>query len=112
MFHPTTYSFREIIEVHYYSNITMEQLTKLNNQSLSTFKREFKKIYNASPATYLRDKKLQKSIELIVSTDMRMADIAYNCGFADDSHYSKTFKLRFGVSPTQYRMTHFDKSLN
>ncbi|OUS01029.1 hypothetical protein A9Q86_09810 [Flavobacteriales bacterium 33_180_T64] len=112
LFNPTSYSFREIIESHYYSNITLDQLAQLTNQSLSTFKREFKKTYNTTPASYLREKKIEKSVELLGSTDLRTTDIAYECGFADVSHYSKTFKLHYGVSPTSYKMTHFSKSLN
>ncbi|WP_298511355.1 AraC family transcriptional regulator [uncultured Kordia sp.] len=112
LFHPTSYSFREIIKAHYYSNISLEELATLNNQSLSTFKREFKKNYNTSPAAYLRDKKLEKSEKLLVSTDLRATDIAYECGFNDVSHFSKTFKSKFGVSPTLYKMNHFHKSLN
>lgn len=112
LFNPNSYSFREIIEAHYYSNTTLEELAQLNNQSLSTFKREFKKLYNVSPATYLRDKKLEKSIELLTSTDLRATDIAYECGFANVSHFSKTFKQKHGVSPSAYKMTHLGKSLN
>lgn len=112
LFNPTSYSFREIIEAHHFSNITLDELAQLTNQSLSTFKREFKKNYQTSPATYLRDKKLEKSIDLLESTDLRTTDIAYDCGFADVSHYSKTFKARYGLSPTAYKMTHFGKSLS
>ena len=112
LFEPNTYSFREIIQAHHYSNITLEELAILNNQSLSTFKREFKRIYNTSPATYLRDKKLEKSKELLISTDLRTTDIAYECGFTSISHFSKTFKLRYGTSPTTYKLTYLGKSLN
>lgn len=111
LFNPTSYSFRDIIEAHHFSNITLDELAQLTNQSLSTLKREFKKIYKTSPATYLRDKKLEKSIELL-STNMRTTDIAYDCGFSNVSHYSKTFKHRYGVSPSTYKLTHFDKSLS
>ncbi len=112
LFNPSSYSFREIIEAHYYSNTSLEQLATLNNQSLSTFKREFKKIYNASPATYLRIKKLKKAEELLTSTDLRTTDIAYDCGFANVSHFSKSFKQHHGISPSTYKMTHLGKSLN
>ncbi|NMH87688.1 helix-turn-helix transcriptional regulator [Flavivirga sp. Y03] len=112
LFNPSSYTFREIIEAHYYSNITLEELATLNNQSLSTFKREFKRVYKKSPATFLREKKLEKSIELLSSTNLRATDIAYDCGFTDVSHFSKTFKLKYGVSPTKYKMTHLGKSLN
>lgn len=112
LFNPNSYSFREIIEAHYYSNTTLDELAQLNNQSLSTFKREFKKLYNISPATYLRDKKLEKSVELLISTDLRATDIAYECGFANVSHFSKTFKQKHGVSPSAYKMTQLGKSLS
>lgn len=112
LFHPTSYTFREVIEAHHFSNITLDQLAHLTNKSLSTFKREFKKIYRTSPASYLREKKLEKSIQLLGTTDLRATDIAYDCGFANVSHFSKTFKSFYGVSPTNYKMTHFSKSLN
>ena len=112
LFNPNSYSFREIIEAHYYSSISLEELAVLNNQSLSTFKRTFKKIYNTSPATYLRDKKLEKAVELLTTTNLRATDIAYECGFANVSHFSKTFKLRYGMAPTTYRLTRFEKILN
>jgi len=106
LFNPNSYSFRETIEAHYYSNTTLDELAQLNNQSLSTFKREFKKLYKVSPASYLRDKKLEKSIELLTSTDLRATDIAYECGFANVSHFSKTFKQKYGISPSAYKLTH------
>ncbi|SEL49337.1 transcriptional regulator, AraC family [Aquimarina amphilecti] len=112
LFSPSSYSFREIVKAHYYENISLEELAILNNQSLSSFKREFKKIYSSSPATYLREKKLEKSIQLLVSTDLRTTDIAYKCGFTNVSHFSKTFKNKYGISPTMYKMTHLDKPLN
>ncbi|WP_027391937.1 helix-turn-helix domain-containing protein [Aquimarina latercula] len=112
LFSPSSYSLREIVKAHYYENISLEELAILNNQSLSSFKREFRKIYNSSPASYLREKKLEKSIQLLVSTDLRTTDIAYECGFTNVSHFSKTFKNKYGISPTMYKLTHLDKPLN
>lgn len=112
LFSPSSHSFREIVKAHYYENITIEELATLNNQSLSTFKREFKKIYNSSPATYLREKKLERSEKLLISTDLRATEIAYECGFSTVSHFSKTFKNKHGISPTIFKLTHIDKSLN
>lgn len=112
LFSPTVHSFKEIVQAHYYENITLEELAILNNQSLSTFKREFKKLYNASPATFLREKKLEKSVKLLLSSNIRTTEIAYECGFTNVSHFSKTFKNKYGMSPTIYKLTHLGKSLN
>jgi AraC-like DNA-binding protein len=111
LFNPASYSFREIVESHYYSNITLEELAQLTNMSLSTFKREFRKIYGAPPASYIRKTKLRKALDLMGSTDLRATEIAYECGFNNISHFSKTFKQVFGASPTSYKMTHFGKSM-
>ena len=112
LFSPTSYTFREIIEAHYFSNVTLEELAQLTNKSLSTFKREFRKIYKKPPASFLRDKKLEKAVKLLGSTELRAIDIAYDCGFADASHFSKSFKSKYGIAPTNYKTTHFGKSLN
>lgn len=103
LFNPLSYSFREVVESNFFTNITLEELAQLTNMSLSTFKREFKKIYKAAPASYFRDRKLEKSLELLSSTDLRATDIAYECGFTNISHFSRTFKEVYGISPMQYK---------
>jgi AraC family transcriptional regulator len=39
----------------------------------------------------------------IVTTSTRLGDIAIAAGFADQSHLNKTFKARFGLTPSEYR---------
>jgi len=112
LFNPTTYTFREIVNSHIYSNLTLTELSELTNMSLSTFKREFKKVYKSSPAAYIKDKKLVKSKELLSLSELRMTDIAYECGFNDVAHFSKSFKQKYSISPTAYKMTHLNKSLD
>jgi AraC family transcriptional regulator, exoenzyme S synthesis regulatory protein ExsA len=112
LFNPTTYTFREVIDSHLYSNISLTELSELTNMSLSTFKREFKKVNNCSPAAYFKDKKLIKAKEMLSLPKLRMTDIAYECGFNDVAHFSKSFKQKYGTSPSAYKLTHLNKSLN
>lgn len=112
LFNPTSYSLRDIVEAHIYSIITVERIAELAGMSISTFKREFQKIYIESPATYFRAKKIEKALELLSATDLRATEIAYECGFSSLSHFSRTFKQIKGISPTAYKMNHFSKSLN
>ena len=88
LFNPTSYSLREIVDAHIYSIITIERIADLAGMSVSTFKREFQKIYVASPATYIRTKKIDKALELLSATDLRTTEIAYECGFSSVSHFS------------------------
>jgi len=112
LFNPTTYTFREIINSHLYSNLSLTELSELTNMSLSTFKREFKKVYKCSPATYIKDKKLIKAKEFLSLPKQRMTNIAYDCGFNDVVHFSKSFKQKYGMSPSAYKLTHLNKSLD
>lgn len=109
LFHPASYSLREIVDAHVYSIITIERMADLAGMSVSTFKREFRKIYSESPATYIRAKKIDKAVELLSATDLRTTEIAYECGFTSVSHFSRTFKQMVGIAPTVYKMTLLDK---
>lgn len=112
LFNLTSYTLREIVDAHIYSIITVKRLADLAGMSVSTFKREFQKIYVESPATYIRIKKIEKALKLLSSTDLRATEIAYECGFSSISHFSRTFKKIQGIPPTLYKLNHFGKLLN
>jgi AraC-like DNA-binding protein len=89
----------------------MDQFALLCDMSLSTFKREFKKAYNSSPATYIRERKIEKAKALLTTTDLLIQEIGYNCGFQDLSTFSHTFQKVSGKSPSEFRMNQNNKSL-
>lgn len=103
LFTPTDYSFKEIIEANIYNNLNNEELAMLCNLSLSSFKREFDRIYQCSPAKFFKQRKLNRAAELLRHTHNRIGDIAYECGFVEISHFSRSFHKEFGVSPSVYR---------
>lgn len=103
LFSPTTYSFRQIIEAHLFSQLTIEELAQYNNLSVSSFKREFAKLYNDTPANYIKNKKLEKAAELLLASEERITDIAFNCGFNDLANFTKSFHDKYSVSPTNFR---------
>ena len=111
LFSPNQYSFKEIVEAHCYSNVTVKELSQLTNLSVSSFKRQFKKIYADSPANYLKNKKMGRAARLLLISEQRISDIAYDCGFSDIAHFSKTFKKTYNVSPSNYRLSQMDKTL-
>lgn len=112
LFSPTSYSLKQIIESHIYSDISTSDLAQLCHMSLSSFKREFKKTFNSSPAAFIRYKKLERSKELLMISDERIGDIAFQCGFNDIAHFSKLFHLEFKQSPSEYRLNRMNKPLN
>jgi AraC-like DNA-binding protein len=94
---------KNVIELHSYSNLSLDELAKLCNLSLSSFKREFKKAFNDTPNNYITNQKLKRAKELLRITEMPVSEIAYGVGFNDPLYFTRTFKKKVGNSPTEYR---------
>lgn len=109
LFSPSSYSFKQIIESNLYYHFTTEELAEMTHLSLSSFKREFKKNYNATPASYIRNKRLEKAAELLLISEERITDIAFDCGFNDLANFSKLFHEKFNNSPSNYRLDQISK---
>lgn len=104
LFSPLTIDFKTVIEANLYNNLSLEELAKLTNLSLSSFKREFVRHYSTSPAKYIRKRKLEQAAKLLKGTNLRVTDIAYDCGFVDLAHFSKTFQKVYKCTPSDYRL--------
>lgn len=104
LFTPRQVNFKEVIQAHLFSNITIPELAVLSGCSLSTFKRDFESYFKDTPANYIKGQKLSKANKLLVSTDFSVSEICYEVGFSDTSHFTKLFKLKYGSTPTEYRI--------
>lgn len=103
LFTPRQASFKEVIQTHLFSNISIPELAVLSGRSLSAFKRDFESYFKDTPANYIKEQKLSKANNLLGSTDFSVSEICYEVGFSDTSHFSKLFKLKYNLTPTEYR---------
>ena len=110
LFNPTVYSFKEIINAHLFHELSLKDLARLSNLSLSSFKRRFKDLFQESPATYIKGQRLEHGAKLLKMTSKSVSEIAYECCFSDVSHFSKSFRLAFGQSPSAFREAELDRS--
>ena len=109
LFSPATYSFRQIIDANLYSSSSLDELARQTSMSVSSFKREFARVYDDTPASYIRNKKLERAAELLLASDKRISDIAFDCGFNDLANFSKNFTEKYHVSPSAYRLNGINK---
>ena len=98
-----TIHIKEVIALHLYSNLKIDQLAKLCNLSLSSFKREFRKEFDDSPTNYINEKRIEKAKELLSVTNLPISEIAYETGFRDSLYFTRLFKKKTGIPPTSYR---------
>ncbi len=104
LFSERTFTFKEIVDAHILSAISVEQLAQLTNCSLSTFKRKFKAIYETTPGKYILEKRLEQVAEVLRTSDEAISHIGYDLGFESPEHLSRAFKKQYGVAPSAYRL--------
>ena len=96
-------SIKSIMENNFYHSLSIQEFAGLSHRSLSAFKRDFKSCYSTPPGKWLLKKRLKYSLILLKNMESNISQIAYQSGFESSSHYSRSFKTKFGTSPTNYR---------
>ena len=78
-------------------------------QHLDLSRRQIERLFNRylglTPVRYMNDLRLARGRALLAETDMKVTEVAVACGYASTSHFSKSFRKKYGVSP--YRFSHF-----
>ena len=91
------------IREHYDEIISVSQLAKLENYNLSYFNEWFKQQTGVSPGQYLRNVRMEKAKELLLTTQYSMLEIALQVGYQNPAAFSRAFSQTVGQSPTAYR---------
>jgi AraC family transcriptional regulator, exoenzyme S synthesis regulatory protein ExsA len=97
-------SLEDVVRNNYTFNLTLTDYANLACMSVPTFKREFKRIFNESPARWVMKKRLDLAAELLENTSLSIGEITFECGFENQTHFSRIFKEKMGVSPLRFRM--------
>lgn len=93
----------EFIQTHYAGNITVADIAAHISVSRSYLSTLFQRTLERSPSEYLADFRLTRGAEQLTITDMPISMVAGLCGYRDPLVFSKAFKQRTGLTPTQYR---------
>ena len=86
---------------NYKFNVGIERFAYLTGRSLSSFKRDFMKIFSETPNRWLIKRRLKEAHFLINKKKQRPTEIYLDLGFEDLSHFSFAFKKLFGYAPTR-----------
>jgi len=105
---------REAIEkiiAHINKNLTADLSLKALATEAKFSPIYFHKLFKASTGKTLREyveaERIKKAVELLLSTDMTLTQISYECGFSSQSYFSYAFKKRMGTSPREYAIRLF-----
>lgn len=84
------------------SDLSIDFLANSMNMSRSKLYSYVKESTDITLSEYIRNRRLDKAAHLLQTTTMNITEIMYETGFINRSHFSKLFKQKFGVSPTNY----------
>lgn len=83
--------------------VSLSALAQRYHVSPSKLKADFKKITGMPVITYNNILRLEKARILILSGSLSQTQVAYACGFTDESYFIRAFKKQFYITPAQYR---------
>lgn len=96
------YKIRGILNNHEGESPPFDKISKICGLSKERCNRLFRSAYNISIQGYFLNEKADHARTLLNSTQP-LSDIALECGFYDQSHFSRVFKEIFQISPAKYR---------
>lgn len=93
----------EMIRARMIEGISVGELAQACRLSSSTFVRAFKQSFGVPPHQWLLQRRIDHATELMRDRSLPLADIALSSGFADQSHFTRIFARRMGISPGAWR---------
>ena len=94
---------REYVEVHLGESIDLSMLAGVAGLSMHHFARQFKQSAGVTPHAYLTQKRVERAREMLVQTDLPLAEIAFAVGFFDQGHLARHFRHMLGTTPREFR---------
>lgn len=94
---------KAMIDAHLDESLSMPQLAAACELSPSYFCRAFRLTTGIAPYQWLLRRRMEKAQEMLAKTDTPIAEIAFRCGFSDQSHFTRTFSRMTGVPPGAWR---------
>lgn len=107
--HATAHQDEVIVELqswilgNYASDIQTEQLCEISGLNRRTLSRRFKLATGLSPLLYLKKHRLDQARDLLKTTDMSIAEVALQVGYADPDYFRRLFKQHYQLSPSDFK---------
>jgi AraC-like DNA-binding protein len=96
----------EYIDSHLCEDVALESLAVHAGLSTFHFARAFKQSVGMPPHRYLLQQRVKRAEELLKQTEQPLTAIAQSLGFADQSHFSRSFHWLVGLAPSEFRRSH------
>jgi transcriptional regulator GlxA family with amidase domain len=86
-----------------HEDIDIPQMAQRASMPVRTFTRRFRQALGMTPNQYLQDLRIENGRDLLKSTDLSIQDVAENVGYKDTAYFSRVFKTKVGLTPSDYK---------
>jgi len=94
---------KEYIKEHCFEDLTLNKIASIACMNPSYFSAFFKKNTGQNFKSYLSSLRMQKALQLLLQTDMKIYEISNTVGYKSVRQFTDTFKQEYGVSPMDYK---------
>lgn len=98
------YQIKQYINLHYYEDLKLSHLAEQVYLSSNYLSNVFTKHTGYSLNKYIKEVRLAKAQELLLTTNMKIADIGRRVGYDNTSYFIKKFQEKYGMTPEKYRL--------
>jgi AraC family transcriptional regulator len=95
-------TIKELLNDKWNEQLSLKDLSEATGVHCVTISKFFPKYFSCTFGEYMRRLKIEKSLQLIKISSASLTEIAQECGFSDQSHFTRTFKQLTGFLPNQY----------
>jgi AraC family transcriptional regulator len=99
----------ELLQEQFTDNLTLDYLSTTLDLHPMHLSRDFSKYFHCTIGEYIRKLKVEKALSLIALQKQSFTEIAYQCGFADQSHFNRCFKEMNDMNPSVHKKILFKK---
>lgn len=93
----------DYVAAHLHETVSLDDLAGAVGLSRFHFGRCFRRTTGTRPHEFLVAQRVERAKTMLTRTGVPLVDISARCGFADQSHMTRTFKQRVGTTPARYR---------
>lgn len=84
------------------SDVDMDRIASNLGMTRNVFYRRCREVMNSTPAALLQDMRIERACQLLDSGESRVKEVAWKSGFSDAKYFTKVFKSKKGITPTDY----------
>lgn len=107
--HKVAEAIRQYMEENYVRDLSMQDVAKVMNYSEAYFCKLFKQCFDKNFTTYLTECRVEAAKKLLTEPMVNVKEIGESVGYNDSNYFAKVFKRVTGISPTEYRMSIFNR---